>query len=60
MVHWDEVQRTVLSVDVRNQLGHLSFELGRVRQSGRGNLDEHNVTLPLRVFLKELLECSQL
>ena len=32
VVDGDEVERTVLSVDVRNKLGNLALELGRVGQ----------------------------
>ena len=60
MVDGNEVKRAVLSVDVRNELGHLTLKLGRVGQSGRRDLDEDDVADPLRVVLEQLLERAQL
>ena len=60
MVHRDEVERAVLAVDVRDELGHLALELRRVRHGARRDLDEDDVPDPLRVVLQQLLERAQL
>ena len=60
MMHRDEVQRSVLAVDVRDELRHLALELRRVRERGRRDLDEDDVADPLRVVLQQFLECAQL
>ena len=60
VVDGDEVQRTELSVDVRDKLRHLTFELRRVGQRRRRNLDKDDIPNPLRVILQELLEGTKL
>lgn len=60
MVHRNEVERPVFAVDMRDKLGHLALELGRVGERGRRHLDEDDVPDPLRVVLQKLLECAQL
>ena len=59
-MHRDEVERTILAVDMRNELRYLPLELRRVRQRGRRDLDENDIPDPLRVILQELLERAQL
>ena len=56
----NEVQRTVLAVDVRDELRDLALKLWRVRERGRGDLDEDHVADPLRVVLEQLLKHAQL
>ena len=60
VMHRDEVERTILAVDMRDELRHLPLELRRVGQCGRRHLDEDDVPDPLRIVLQELLECAQL
>ena len=60
MMHRDEVQRSVLAVDVRDELRHLALELRRVRQRGGRDLNEDDVADPLRVVLEQLLKHAQL
>ena len=60
MMNRDEVQRSVLAVDVRDELRHLALKLRRVRERGRRDLDEDDVADPLRVVLEQLLERAQL
>ena len=60
VMHRDEVQRTVLAVDVRNEFRNLTLELGRVCQRGRSDLDKDNVPNPLWVIVEELLEGTEL
>ena len=60
MVYGDKVKRAVLSIDMRNELRHLALELGRVRERGRRDLDEHDLAHPLRVVLQQLLERTKL
>ena len=60
VVDGDEVQRTELSVDVRDKLGYLTLQLRRVGKSGRSNLDQNDVADPLRVVLQQLLKCTKL
>lgn len=60
MVYRDEVKRTVLSVDVRDELRDLALEFGRIRERRRRDLDEHDIPDPLRVILQQLLEGTEL
>ena len=60
MVDGNKVQRTILSVDVSNELGNLTLQFWRIRQGGRGNLDENDLSNPLRVVLQQFFEGSQL
>lgn len=60
VVHRDEIKRTILAVDVRDELRHLPLELRGVGQRGRRHLDENDISDPLRVLLQELLERAQL
>lgn len=56
----DEVQRAILSIDVRDELGHLSLELGRVGQRRRGHLDQDHIANPLRIIAEQLLKGTEL
>ena len=60
MMYRYEVERAKRSVDMRDELAHLPFEARRVRQRGRGHLDEHDLPDPFRVVLQEALECTEL
>lgn len=60
MVHGNEVQGTVLSVDVRDELRDLSLKLGGIRERGRRDLDKDNFALPLWIVLEKLLKSAQL
>lgn len=60
MVDGDKVQRTVLSVDVSDELGNLTLQLRRICQGGRGDLNENDFSDPLRVLLQQFFEGSQL
>ena len=60
MMHGDEVQRTVLPVDMGDELGYLTFELRRVCQRGRRDLNKDDIADPLRVVLEQLFERAQL
>lgn len=60
MVDGDEVQRTILSVDMSDELGHLMFQFRRICQGGGCDLDENDLSNPLWVVLQQLFESSQL
>lgn len=60
MVDGNEVQRTILSVDVSNELRYLMLQFWRVCQGRRGNLNENDLSDPLRVVLQQFFEGSQL
>lgn len=52
----NEVQRTVLSVDVSDKLGYLTLQFRRVCQGRRSDLDKDNLPDPLRIIFKKFLE----
>ena len=56
MVDGNEVQRTILSVDVSDELGHLTLQFWRIRQGGRGDLDEDYLSDPLREVFQQFFE----
>lgn len=60
MMNRDEVQGSILSVDMSNKLAHHPFELWRVGQGRAGNLDHDDIAHPLGIVLQELLECTEL
>lgn len=60
VMHRDEIQAPVLSIDVCDQLADLTLELGRVCQRRRCHLNEHDVTAPLRVVGQQLFKRAQL
>ena len=47
----NEVQRAILSVNVSNDLRHLALQFWRIRQGGRGDLNENDLSYPLWVVL---------
>src|SRR6267154_432098 len=60
VVHWNEVQATILAIDAAHKLADLSFEFWRVGK-GRGcNLDKDDPTYPLGVIVQQLRERAQL
>lgn len=60
VMHRDEIQAPVLSIDVRDQLADVTLKLGRVCQRRRCHLNEHDVTAPLRVVGQQLFKRAQL
>jgi hypothetical protein len=58
MVDGNEVQRTILSVDVSDEFGHLTLQFWRICQGGRGNLDKDDLSDPLWVILQQFFEGS--
>ena len=58
-MHGNEIERTVLSIDVGHKFGDLTLELGRVGQGGGRHLDQDNVANPLRVVLQQLLKLGR-
>lgn len=60
VVHRREVERTVSTVDVADELGNKALELGRLGQSGGGDLDKDDLAAPLGVGKEELLESLEL
>lgn len=60
VVHGDEIQASVLSIDVSNELTNHALKLGGVGKSGTRHLDHDDVADPLRVVLKQLLKCPKL
>lgn len=60
VVHGLELERAVGAVDLVDKLGDLGRERGRVAGARRGDLDEHDLVLPLRVVVQEALERAQL
>ena len=51
MMDGNEIERTVLSVDVSDEFGHLMLQFWRICQGGRGDLNEDDLSNPLRVVL---------
>ena len=51
MVDGNEVQRTVLSVDVSDELGYLTLQFWRVCQGRRSDLDKDDLSNPLWIIL---------
>ena len=43
VMHGDEVERAVLPIDVRDELGHLALELRRIGLRGRRHLNENDL-----------------
>lgn len=60
MMNWNEIKRTIFAVDMGYDLGDLPLEFWRIRKCRRRDLNENNISNPLRVVLKELLEGSEL
>lgn len=60
MMNWDEIKRTIFAVDMCYNLRDLPLEFWRIRKCRRRDLNEDNISNPLRVVLKELLEGSEL
>jgi hypothetical protein len=60
VVHRDEVQATILTIDAAHKLADLSFEFWRVGKSRRCNLDKDDPTYPLGVIMQQLGERAQL
>ena len=60
MMNGDEIQRAVLSVNVRDELRNLTLQLGRVGKSRGCDLDEDNMADPLGIILQKLLERTEL
>lgn len=59
MVHRDEIQATILAIDVAHELADLSFEFGRVGKSRGSNLNEDDSAYPLGVVMQQFGECAQ-
>jgi hypothetical protein len=60
MVHRNEIQATILAIDVAYELADLSFEFGRVGKRRRSNLNKDDSTYPLGVVVKQFGERAQL
>jgi hypothetical protein len=60
VVDGDEIQASILSIDVSNELTNHALEFGGVGKSGTRYLDHDDVADPLRVILKELFKCPKL
>ena len=60
MMDRNEVKTPIFTINVRNKLGDLSFELGRISECRWSHLDHHDVAYPFWIILKELLESAQL
>ena len=50
VVDWNEIEGTKFTVDASYQLGDLMFQLGGVGKRRGGNLNQNNVSSPLRVI----------
>lgn len=55
-----EIQATVKTVDMADELRELSLQLGRFRERWLGDLNQHHLSSPLRVTLQQLLERLEL
>lgn len=53
-------ERTILSVDMTDQLGRHSLQFGALREGRRGDLDQNNLASPLRVHFQEFFERLEL
>lgn len=60
MVNGNEIQRPVLAIDVGYQFGDLTFQLGRVGESRRGDLDQDDLSDPFGEVLQQFFECAKL
>ena len=60
VVHRDEVQATILTIDAAHKLADLSFEFWRVGKSRGCNLNKDDPTYPLGVIVQQLRERAQL
>jgi hypothetical protein len=60
VVHRDEVEASVLSVNPSDQFTDLSLQLRRIRQAGTCHLDENDLPPPLWVVVEKLLEGLEL
>jgi len=60
MMHGNEVQTSILAINMRDELRNNAFEFRRVRECGRGHLDHDGIAYPLRIVLEELLKGPEL
>ena len=60
MMHRNEIQTPILSINMRNKLTNLALQLRAVSQSRRCHLDQNNIPDPFRIILEQLLEGTEL
>ena len=60
MMNGYEVQTSVFSIDMCDQLRYLTFQFGGIRECRRRHLDQYDLTLPFRVIMQEFLERTEL
>lgn len=58
MMNGYEIQTSVFSIDMRDQLRYLTFQFGGICERGRRHLDEYDLTLPFGVIMQQFLECT--
>ena len=60
MMHRNKIQRTILPINMRDQLAYLSLQLGTIAQRRTRHLDQHHPPSPLGILLQQLLKRFQL
>jgi len=60
VMNGNEIQTSVFSINMCDQLRYLTFQFGRIGERGGRHLDKHDLTLPFRVITEQFLECSEL
>lgn len=56
----DEVETSVLAVDVGHKFAHKPFEFRRIGQSGARHLNHDDVANPFRVILQQFFKRTEL
>lgn len=60
VMHRLELERTILAVDLINQLRDLRPKLGGISRTRRGDLNKDNLLSPLRIIPQEALKGTEL
>ena len=60
MMHRNKIQRSILPINMRDQLAYLSLQLRTIAQRRTRHLDQHHIPNPLRVLRQQLLKRAEL